>query len=352
MEATQREVNFQTADGWTIYGSLHLPAGADAESAAPGALLLHAAGHDRDAFTSFVYPGMAQILAAQGVAALRIDWRGRGQSIGRQEYHSFTDEQRAAVTLDVKAALNFMAAQPEIDRDRLAVFAEEVSAEWAALGSEGDPRVKALAFISGRLSERARHALSADTRRPVLCVVSKEDRAAFADMSLVYARSESPESDVRVYENMGVGTTMFTLWRYKYPDRKGVEFLSKQQGVDTDRIGLVPRDPGDEKPIEEVICHWIAARLKAAGRAREISFETEDGWTIYGNLVTPGTLQDGERAPGIVLLHSGWSDRYIFHRLEKLFARGGVAVLNIDWRGRGKSRGKGNYFTLPRDERD
>ncbi len=352
METTEREVSFQTEDGWTIYGSLHLPAGAGAGVAAPAALLLHGAGHDREAFASFVYPGMAQILTSLGVAALRIDWRGRGQSIGELEYHSFTDEQREKIRLDVKAALNFMASQPELDRSRFAIFAEEVSAEWAVCGSEGDPRVKAFAFISGRLSRRAKEILSVSQEIPVLCVVSKEDKHGFADMSAVDAASQHIESEFRVYEEMGQGTTMFTLWRYKYPDVKGVEFLSKMQGVDTEKIGLRPRDPGDEKPIENVICNWIAARLRSLGRMREVSFETEDGWAIYGNLLIPENLTTDERAPGIVLLHSGWSDRYIFHHLERLFAKSGVAVLNIDWRGRGKSRNKGNYFTLPREERD
>ncbi len=352
MEEAEREVIFQTEDGWTIYGSLHLPAGASVEHTVPAALLLHGAGHDREAFTSFVYPGMAQILNSQGVAALRIDWRGRGQSIGEQEYHSFTDEQRAEIRLDVKAALNFMASQRELDRNRFGIFAEEVSAEWAVTGSRGDPRVKALAFISGRLGKETQASLAARKETPVLCVVSKEDKEGFADMSAVHAASESPESDLRVYEDMGHGTTMFTLWRYKYPDQKGVEFLSKIQGVDTEKIGLRPKDPGDEKPIENVICNWIAARLKSLGRMREVSFSTEDGWTIYGNLLIPENLGQGECAPGVVLLHSGWSDRYIFHHLERLFVKNGIAVLNIDWRGRGKSRNKGNYFTLPKDERD
>src|SRR5262249_30049150 len=155
MESSERQVKFDTEDGWTIHGSLHLPAGASAEDHAPAALLLHAAGHDRDAFTSFVYPGMSQILNSQGVAALRIDWRGRGESIGSQEYHSFTEQQKAKIRLDVQAALNFLAEQPQIDSDRLAVFAEEVSSEWAVTGTTGDSRVKALSFLSGRLSESA-----------------------------------------------------------------------------------------------------------------------------------------------------------------------------------------------------
>lgn len=349
METTEREVTFQTEDGWTIYGTLHLPPGVG--RAAPAALLLHGAGHDRDAFASFVYPGMAQILASEGFAVLRIDLRGRGQSIGRLEYHSFTGEQRTKISLDVKAALEFLASQPEVDRDVLAIFAEEVSAEWAVVGSEGDHRVKALAFLSGRLSETARQLLAVRTQTPILCVVSKEDKLSFADMSSVYGRSQNPESDFRLYEDTGVGTTMFATWRYKYPDKKGIEFLART-GVDTDKIGLVPRDPGNEKPIEEVICSWMAARLRSHGFLQEVSFKTEDDWTIHGNLIVPVNLKEGELAPGVVMVHSGLSDRYIFHNIERLFARGGAAVLNIDWRGRGKSREKGAFVGLPREERD
>jgi dienelactone hydrolase len=348
----ETEVSFQSEDGVTIFGSLHLPAEASPDHKVPAVLLLHAAGHDRDAFTSFVYPGLAQILSAAGVASLRIDWRGRGQSINELEYHSFTPEQRAKIYLDVRAALDFMAAQGEIDAERLAVCAEEVSAEWAVAGGANDPRVKAFAFISGRLSTETQALLAARPQLPILCVVSKEDSAGFGDMTSVFANSNSPESDFRVYEDMGIGTTMFTLWRYKYPDQKGVDFLAKQLGVNTEKIGLVPKDPGEEKPIENVISNWIVDRLKAVGRVKEVSFQTEDEWTIYGNLLIPENLAAGTTAPGIVLLHSGWSDRYVFHSLERSFCMSGIAVLNIDWRGRGKSRGKGNYFTISKDERE
>lgn len=351
METVQKEISFQTEDGWTIKGSLYLPADAGADQTAPAALLLHAAGHDRDAFASFVYPGIAQILASQGVAALSIDWRGRGQSIGELEYHSFTDEQRAKIYLDVKAALNYLASQAEIDGERMAILAEEASADWAVLGSDGDQRVKALAFISGRFGDAARARLASRDRTPVFCVVSKEDKRGFGDMSALYARSKSEESDFRLYQDMGIGTTMFALWRYRYPDERGVGFLAKQ-GVDTEKIGLVPKDPGDEKPIEDVICDWIVARLKSLGRVQEVSFKTQDDWTIYANLLVPERSGKEDRVPGVVMVHSGLSDRYIFHDLERLFVKNGMAVLNIDWRGRGKSREKGSFFTIPKDERD
>ncbi|MCS6805205.1 MAG: alpha/beta fold hydrolase [Acidobacteriota bacterium] len=351
MADVEREIHFQTEDGVTIYGTLHLPEQACSDRPVPAALLLHGAAHDRDAFASFVYPGLGQILSSQAVAVLRIDWRGRGQSVADVEYHSFTVEQRSRIYLDVKAALNVLASQPEVDASRLAIVAEEVGSEWAVWGSEGDPRVIALAFISGRLSEQARQRLAERQHVPILCVVSQDDQHGFADMSATAAASKHPDSVIRVYQDMGVGTTMFTVWRYHYPDAIGVGFLAKQ-GVDTDKIQLVPRDPGDQKPIENIISDWLVARLKSLGRMKEISFKTEDDWTIYGNLRVPENLKPGERAPGIVLLHSGWSDRYIFHRLERLFAQCGIAVLNIDWRGRGKSRDKGNYFKLSREDRD
>jgi dienelactone hydrolase len=52
------------------------------------------------------------------------------------------------------------------------------------------------------------------------------------------------------------------------------------------------------------------------------------------------------------LLHSGLSDRNVYSDLEVALARNGIAVLNIDWRGNGKSTNKGRYFDLTRAERD
>ncbi len=345
MEGSERQVDFQTADGYTIYGSLHLPAGADPQRPVPAALLLHGPGHDRGAL-SLGFPGISQLLIRHGIAALRIDWRGRGQSIGELEYHSFTDEQRAKIPLDVRAALDFLASQPEVDRDRLAIFGEEIAAEWAALGARGDPRVVVFAFLSGRVSEGTRELLAAKHQLPVLCVVSREDEQGLADMSAVHAASTHPESDLRVYQDLGVGITMFTAWRYKYLDERAIRSYVKQ-GVDIEKLGFVVREPAEEKgPIEREICDWMAARLRSLGRVQEISFKTEDDVLIYGNLRIPENLADGERAPGIVLLHSLLSDRWVFHNFERVLAERGVAVLNIDFRGRGKSRAEG-YAAFP-----
>ena len=51
-------------------------------------------------------------------------------------------------------------------------------------------------------------------------------------------------------------------------------------------------------------------------------------------------------------MHSNLSDRHIFDDLERTLATVGFAVLNIDFRGRGKSRGKGSYFDLTQEGKD
>jgi dienelactone hydrolase len=94
---------------------------------------------------------------------------------------------------------------------------------------------------------------------------------------------------------------------------------------------------------------WLAARLANVAAVEEIVLTTSDGWEVHGTRSLP---QDaGAPVPGVVLLHSGRSDRAVFARLERLLAERGMAVLNVDWRGRGRSINRGSYFDLSPDER-
>ena len=107
----------------------------------------------------------------------------------------------------------------------------------------------------------------------------------------------------------------------------------------------------NERPLESSVAAWLAARLRDSAQSSEVAFRTEDGWTIYGSFRLPQTRRP-QSAPGVVLVHSNLSDRHVFDQLERALATAGFAVLNIDFRGRGKSRGKGSYFDLPPEERD
>jgi dienelactone hydrolase len=102
----------------------------------------------------------------------------------------------------------------------------------------------------------------------------------------------------------------------------------------------------DEVPASDRVVGWISGRAAGEVEVAEVSFPTEDGWEIHGTLRVP--VRSG-LVPGVVLLHTGRSDRAVYSRLEHLLTDAGLAVLNIDWRGRGESTNQGTYFELDND---
>ncbi|CAN5742532.1 hypothetical protein BH18ACI4_BH18ACI4_03290 [soil metagenome] len=330
VSAGEREVSFKTEDGWTIYGTLSWPD--NAQKRVPVVILLPSVDHDRASFGIYrdpgpgrpQYPGLAPVIAGRGVATLNLDMRGRGQSIGKKELHSFSDQELSKLYLDVRAAIVFLESQPEVDASRVGIVAVGESSEAALLGWAGNSRVRAMALISGRLTQDGKRQIATSAELPLLLVVSSEDKRGFADMTDAYFLSKSKESDIEVFNGLGNGTWMFSLFKAKYPK---------------------------EKPLHEQIGGWIADQVLLTGQLSEVTLQTEDGWTIYGNLRVPeGTTRD--KVPAVILLHSGLSDRNVYADLEVALAKNGLAVLNIDWRGNGKSTGKGKYFELTKAERD
>ncbi len=94
---------------------------------------------------------------------------------------------------------------------------------------------------------------------------------------------------------------------------------------------------------------WLEARLGSIPEVEEVVVSSSDGWEIHGTRWLPASARP---VPGVVLLHTGRSDRTAFARLERLLVDAGMAVLNIDWRGRGSSTNLGSYSALPVEVRD
>lgn len=316
----EKHVSFETEDGWRIHGTLTLPEGLNEGKRLPAALLVHGGEHDQSVFST--YPGWAKI--QELLVTLRIDLRGKGKSRGALAFHSFTSEQRERIYLDIKSALTFLQSQPNVDSNRLGIVAEEDSSDAAVLGAVGNPRVKTMVFLSGRLGERAKDYIGANDQIAVLAVVSKEDRSSFADMAAVYSRSKNPTSNIFVFEDLGVGAAMGSVWRDKFPN---------------------------DKPIDFILGEWLVARLLELGERKEVRLRSQDGYPLHADLILPD--QSSGKAPlsGVVLLHSALGDRHSFENLVRSLVRKEIAVLNLDWRGRGQSIERGYYFDLPADER-
>ncbi|HKZ80711.1 MAG TPA: hypothetical protein VJ124_20720 [Pyrinomonadaceae bacterium] len=321
--AAEKEISFQTEDGWTISGMFGSPEGVKGQ--VPAVIFLHSFDHDQNAYGKYLYPGLAQIIGGHDLATLRIDLRGRGKSRGAKELHSFSPDEISKLYLDVRAAIAFLESQPQVDASRIGLVAEGQSTEAALRAWDGDSRVQAIGLISGRLSEAVKRTIKTHPRIPLFLMVSKEDREGFRDMADAYNLTQAEGSRINVYKNLGMGTTMFSVWRSEHPN---------------------------EKPIEENLASWMVDQLKAAGASREVSFRTEDGWTLYGTLRTPAAMGGNVPTSGVIMIHSSFTDRHIFDHLATQMVRRGLVVLNIDTRGRGKSIEKGELLNLPPEERN
>jgi hypothetical protein len=224
---TTAEVRITAADGWPLGGLLSKPAvDVDDAEGVPGALLVPASRHERDAFTT-----IAVALARRGVASLRLDVRGRGTSRGATSYARMTPRQRERVALDVAAAFEHLAGA--VDGRRLALGAEQDTAADALGAVGGDERLRAVVLLSARHGERCAEPV-ARRSLPVFGLVSKEDREGLRATVDAYLASEPGPSRLEVFDGLGFGTTMLSARQFEHPDAE---------------------------PLEEIVAGWLADRL-------------------------------------------------------------------------------------------
>jgi dienelactone hydrolase len=137
---TDRENFTLRVDGQRVVGIYHRPQNPRRKS--PGVAIFHGfMGNKTDPHR--IYFKTAQRRADVGVASVRIDLRGRGDSDG--ESIDATPQKDFA---DAKAAVEYLAQQPEVDANRLGVIGLSWGGSLAAILAGQDPRIKAAALWS------------------------------------------------------------------------------------------------------------------------------------------------------------------------------------------------------------
>lgn len=122
----RQSLDITLPSGEVLAASLELPA-ARGGAAAPAVLLCHGfTGHKAEDGRLFVR--LARALAADGIASLRFDFRGSGDSDG-----DFADVTIERELEDARAALARLAAEPGVDPRRLAVLGLSLGSTVAAL---------------------------------------------------------------------------------------------------------------------------------------------------------------------------------------------------------------------------
>jgi fermentation-respiration switch protein FrsA (DUF1100 family) len=127
-----------TVAGDRVIGELRLPAGG---APFPAVVVAGPMTSVKEQVTG----AYARALAERGVAALSIDHRGYGESEGvpRQYEHS------GRKVADLRAAIETLAARPEVEAARCGLVGVCLGAGYAAHAALDNPRVKALGLVVG-----------------------------------------------------------------------------------------------------------------------------------------------------------------------------------------------------------
>ena len=126
--AAEKTVDFMV-DSQKVVGTLNIP---DGVSKPPVVLLLHGFTGSRNeleipAVKEGVFSRAARMWADRGVASLRIDFRGNGESEGK-----FEDMTMEGLIGDAEAALDYLGASPDVDGDKMAIVGWSMGGAVAA----------------------------------------------------------------------------------------------------------------------------------------------------------------------------------------------------------------------------
>lgn len=137
--AMKKRVTFDSA-GQSLAGDLYLPDGFSEGDRLPGVVVTGAWMTVKEQMAGTY----AAELADRGYAALAFDFRGWGQSPDNIRYL----EDPARKTEDINAAVNFLAARPEVDADRVAGLGVCASAGYMGDAALQNANIKSVALVA------------------------------------------------------------------------------------------------------------------------------------------------------------------------------------------------------------
>jgi dienelactone hydrolase len=160
-------------DGWQLVGDLLIP---KAKKPVPAVVLLNKANGSRA-----VYENLARHLAENGIASLRVDLRGHGESINKGKFGEPFDEKMRSLLVgsdtDITVTLNYLKKVKGIDANQIGLVGASYSGEEMSVAARKNGYAKAYVALSpGSFSEESIKALD-DSRAAWLFIKSADERA-------------------------------------------------------------------------------------------------------------------------------------------------------------------------------
>ncbi len=216
--------------GWELAGTLTIPVGR--KGRVPAVLLLNRAAGTRNE-----YDLVASELASLGIASLRVDLRGHGESTNRGRFvpgAANMDSLLQGTGSDIVAAAAFLMHRPEVDPTRFGVVGASYSGEFAVSEArEGKLKASMYAMLSpGSLSDESIRWLDQQPGQWLL-LASRQEAAASTREVIAMVADSSTRAEMILVDGPGHAT------------------------------GLLATTPG----LPQQLAHWLAEHLGPAPAA-------------------------------------------------------------------------------------
>lgn len=149
---TAQDVTIRTPGGLTLRGTLTLPRSAPGARLPTIVTITGSGPQDRDATPATlpayrIYHQLADTLGRRGIAVLRLDDRGAGSDAGPPTVTT------ADLAADVRAAVAWLRAKPEIDPARIGLVGHSEGGTIAPMVAASDSAIRAVVILAGMVSK-------------------------------------------------------------------------------------------------------------------------------------------------------------------------------------------------------
>lgn len=204
--APPRDATIAAPDGTKLSATYYAAA-----QPGPAVLLLHMCNTTRRSWDP-----LAPRLAAAGMHALSVDYRGFGDSGGPRATEIPPQEAQRIITElwpgDIDAALAFLLAQPGVDSTRIGVAGGSCGVSQATGVARRHSTVRSLALLAGPLDAAGLEFITSTPAIPVFAAAAADDQFdadALASMQWILSLSANPRNKFSGFKDGKHGTEIF-----------------------------------------------------------------------------------------------------------------------------------------------
>jgi len=201
-----KDVTLAAADGTKLKGTYYA-----APRPGPAVLLLHMCNTTR-----ISWEPLGRQLAAAGIHALAVDYRGFGESGGERFDPARAPEAQKMVNDfwpgDIDTAYNFLLAQPGVDRSRVGAAGGSCGVIQAAGLARRHPEVRSLVLLAGPLDTGGLTFITETPWLPIFAAAAADDQYdndAPGTMQWILAMSGNPRNRFSGFKDGKHGTEIF-----------------------------------------------------------------------------------------------------------------------------------------------